>query len=134
MARSAALAADTSPVHVASARAASAAGAARELRRRLPASGLCAIIAFFSPFYEAQAFAREMAAEFPGGPVYGCSTAGELSLEGLADESVVALGFASSDFTVAAEPILDVASFNIAQARGHVQALRNQLARLEPVF
>ena len=133
LASSAAAADDHTPVHVASARAANAAEAARELREKLPCSGLAAILAFFSPFYDAQDFAGAMAAQFPDVPVYGCSTAGELTLEGLSDDSIVALGFAAADFTIAAEPILDAAGFNIAQARDHVQTLRNQLARLEPV-
>lgn len=130
MHRRAAATPDHTPVHVASARAVSAAQAACDLREKLPGAGLSAIIAFFSPYYVAQDFASAMAAQFPGVPVYGCSTAGELSLEGLSDDSVVALGFCAEDFTTAAEPILDAAGFNIARARDHVQALRNQLVRL----
>ena len=115
LACSAAPAADHTPVHVASARAETAADAAYELCGKLPNAGLAAIIAFFSPFYDAQDFAAAMAAQFPGVPVYGCSTAGELTLEGLSDDSIVALGFSQADFTIAAEPILDVAAFNIAE-------------------
>ena len=79
----------------------------------LPADGLSALVVFFSPDYDADEFAAAMAHGFPGVPVYGCSTAGELTPDGLSEGGVVALGFRSRDFTIVAQPIAALDRFQL---------------------
>ncbi|MBW7965973.1 FIST N-terminal domain-containing protein [Bradyrhizobium sp. BR 10261] len=94
-------------------KASTAAGAAAELASVLPASGLAAVLVFVSPCYDPQRFAAEMAARFNGTPVFGCTTAGEIALNGWDDNSIVALAFSAADFDVTAHPILGLSDFRI---------------------
>jgi hypothetical protein len=107
-------------VHVASARGVSAREAVRGLRLELPAEEYSAIVVFFSPDYDAWEFAEAMAASFPGAPVFGCTTAGELSPEGICDGGAVALGFGAKDFTIVAMPIRDLDGFTFERIRDQV--------------
>ncbi|MBR0833940.1 FIST C-terminal domain-containing protein [Bradyrhizobium manausense] len=91
--------------------------AAAELASVLPASGLAAVLVFVSPRYDPHRFAAEMATRFTGTPVFGCTTAGEIALNGWDENSVVALGFSAADFDVAAHPILGLSDFRIEDHR-----------------
>ena len=124
-------AAEAGPVHVASARGADAEEAARGLRLALPREDYSAILVFFSPDYEARSFAAAMERHFPGAPVYGCTTAGELNLEGIGDGGAVALGFRAADFSIVACPIEDIDAFTFEQIRDRVSESRATLEVLE---
>jgi hypothetical protein len=118
---------DNPSVYVASARGATASEAAERLLGSLPQHGLGAIIAFVSPEYDPDDFAAAMAETFPGVAVYGCTTAGELTPLGITDGSVVALGFASCDFTIRAQPIVELDRFSFEEVRREVNELRARL-------
>ena len=116
---------------VASARGGDAREAVAGLRLRLPVDSFSAILVFFSPNYEPKEFAAEMAAQFPGEPVYGCTTAGELTPEGIVDGGVVALGFRAGDFTIVAQPVADLDGFTFERIRDHVGESRARLEQAE---
>jgi hypothetical protein len=90
---------DESGVAIAQARAAEAPAAAAELAAQLPADGLAMILVFASPSYDPHQFSGELAKTFGNVPIFGCTTAGELTPDGWGDNSVVALGFSARDFT-----------------------------------
>lgn len=114
-------------VSISSTRAPSAAAVARDLRAEIDPAGLAALLLFFSPHYAPDDLAREMAAAFPGVPVYGCTSAGELSLEGMSEASAVALGFPADEFTIVGDAIFDLECFSIEAGRNLVRDLRARL-------
>jgi len=110
-------------------KASTPAGAAAELASVLPASGLAAVLVFVSPRYDPQRFAAEMTARFMGTPVFGCTTAGEIALNGWDENSVVALGFSAADFNVTAHPIQGLSSSRIEDHRSMGADIRHRLFR-----
>jgi len=118
-------------VHVASARGADAQEAAARLRHALPVDDYSGILVFFSPDYDPDAFAAAMASHFPLTPVWGCTTAGELSPEGVGDGGVVALGFRAGDFSIVARPIPDLDHFPFERLRDCVGESRAELEAAE---
>lgn len=98
-------------------KASTAAAAAAELASVLPASGLAAVLVFVSPCYDSQRFAAEMTARFTGTPVFGCTTAGEIALNGWDENSFVALAFSAADFEVTAHSISGLSNFRIEDHR-----------------
>ncbi len=72
--------------------------AADEIARQLAMADLAMLVVFVSPFYDPQTFIAELSCRMPDVPIFGCTTAGELSPDGWSDNSVVAMGFNASDF------------------------------------
>jgi len=91
--------------------------AAKEISRQLASMNLAMVVVFVSPFYEPAVFIKELCPRMPDTPIYGCTTAGELSPNGWDEDSVVALGFDAADFVVAARAFLDLSSFRVDQGR-----------------
>ncbi|CAL75348.1 conserved hypothetical protein [Bradyrhizobium sp. ORS 278] len=110
-------------------KAATVAAAAADIRGQLPADGLAMVLIFLSPHYDPQAFIAAITASLPNVPVYGCTTAGELSPDGWEDNSVVALAFAADDFTVVAQPIFGLSGFRVDEGRHLGNELRQDLLR-----
>jgi hypothetical protein len=131
LARIAPSASETNSVHVASSDKRSADEAARELRLKLPAEPYSAVVVFLSPSYDPQAFAQAMAKYFPDSPVYGCTTAGELSPQGITDSGAVALGFIAADFSIVAHPIAGIDMFAFDQLRDSLAQARATLEEVE---
>lgn len=102
--------------------------AAAALRAALFDPSLVLILFFCAPRYADAAFAGAMASAFPGTPVVGCTTAGEIGNRGYADDSVVAVAFAGSGFKVAAGLLDDVADLEIARATEFAVGLADQLS------
>lgn len=94
-------------------KAPTSAGAAEELARLLPVSGLAMVVVFLSPYYDPHRFTAAMASHFVGTPVFGCTTAGEIALDGWDENSVVALAFCATDFEVTAHPLLGLSDVDI---------------------
>src|SRR5690242_11201942 len=94
------------------------ADAAAELARLLPADGLAMVVVFLSSCYDPHRFSAEMEARFIGTPIFGCTTAGEIALDGWDENSVVALGFCATDFEVTAHLILGLSDFHIENGHG----------------
>ncbi|MFK4382498.1 hypothetical protein ACVWYQ_001376 [Bradyrhizobium sp. USDA 3397] len=110
-------------------KASTPAGAAAELASVLPASGVAAVLVFVSPRYDPQRFAAEMRTRFVGIPVFGCTTAGEIALNGWDENSIVALAFSAADFDVTAHPILGLSNFRIEDHRAIGADLRHSFFR-----
>lgn len=120
---------DGSGVVTAQAKALEAPAAVAELASQLPADGLAMILVFASPSYDPHEFCGEFTKVFDGIPIFGCTTAGELTPDGWGDNSVVALGFSAQDFTIVARPFLDLANFRIQDGHRIGDELRQELAR-----
>ena len=118
---------DTTSIYVATGRGSDVREVVQSLYLALPQSGLSALVVFVSPDYDPHEFARHMSSVFPAVPVFGCTTAGELTPEGLSDGNVLALGFNTQDFSIVAQPIQALDQLTIAQVRDHVRSLRHEL-------
>jgi hypothetical protein len=102
---------------VAQAKTAEPAEAAIEISRQFASKDLAMILVFVSPFYDPALFIQNLTQSMPDTPIYGCTTAGELSLAGWEDDSVVALGFGAADFIVAARVLPRLSTFRVDQGR-----------------
>ncbi len=124
-------------VIVLSASASSAEAAARDvaalLRERLadhgekPEDALTGLICFVCASYDTAAFAAEIHACLPDTPIYGCTTAGELTLSGWASNSVVAIGFLRKDFTLVAHMLAKLSDFGVEEGRAAAAEARAAL-------
>jgi hypothetical protein len=118
-------------VRIAAGRGASVGEAVSAIKHSLPPQGLAAILVFFSPEYNPDEIATAMATGFPDTPIFGCTTAGELTPEGMTDGAVVALGFAANEFTIVAQPVTELATFSFGEIRDHIRGLRTSLEAAE---
>jgi len=95
--------------------------AADELSSQLGQSPFAFVLVFFSPKMGSSSLIHNLMDILPSTPIYGCSTAGEMTLDGISDEAVVALGFLESEFSV--EPVffpnLDEFSIRESQSKVH---------------
>ena len=120
---------DACGVAVAKTKAQAVEDAAADIAGELPADGLAMVLVFVSPSYDPHQFIAEMAQRFSDTPVYGCTTAGELAPDGWEENSIVALGFSAADFTLVAQPVLDLTGFQVEEGRRIGVELRQKLLR-----
>ncbi len=129
-------------VIIASTSASSAEAAAKEIAasiaRQLAASGehpaeaLAGLICFVCASYDTARFASEIQAALPGAPIFGCTTAGELSPEGWTSHSVVALGFLRRHFNLVAHMMEDLSHFGVEEGRASAAEARAALMASGP--
>ncbi len=106
---------------------------AAAIRSQLAASGgrpdevLAGLVCFVCASYDAALFASEIHSALPGTPVFGCTTAGELTPDGWASHSVVALGFLRRDFTLVAHMMQDLSHFGVAEGHASIAEARAAL-------
>lgn len=101
---------------------------ARELAREAEATGAGFALLFFSQsLVDAAALAAALGAHAPGLAHAGCSTAGEITPQGLADGHVLALLFSSAAFTVASAMVESVSASGMDRITAEVEALRRRL-------
>jgi hypothetical protein len=87
------------------------------------------LLVFFAPSIDAHALANGLAAAFPGLPVTGCSTAGEITPEGVAHDTVVALALPRAGFRVVTDIIPDVRGLTVESGAAVARRLRAALER-----
>ncbi|WP_290738082.1 FIST N-terminal domain-containing protein [Amaricoccus sp.] len=119
-------------VLTASAPIADAAAAFADLAVAGAASGLCLVALFVSPEADLSLVAAAAADAFPGVPVIGCTTAGEISPRGYVSGEVVAIGFAATHFAARIDTIDDLRDFDPARLGDGAIAMRGALAAERP--
>ena len=87
------------------------------------------VVVFVSPFYDPEIFIAELSRRMPEIPIFGCTTAGELSPGGWDEDSVVAMGFNASDFVIAARPLPDLSTFRVDRGRSICTELQREFAQ-----
>ncbi len=101
---------------------------ARALAREAGSIGADFALLFFSQsLVDAPALAAALEAHAPGLAHAGCSTAGEITPQGLEDGHMLAMLFPSSSFTVAGALVERVSSSGMDRITGEVEALRRSL-------
>lgn len=103
----------TKGIVVATSRENRVADAINEVRVRFVPEQLGMVVTFFSPKYDAEELTKAFTEAFGPVPVVGCSTAGEITPEGMSDESLVVIGFSKDDFTIVTRPLLGLSSLSM---------------------
>jgi len=90
------------------------------------------VILFASPRCDAGRIIADAKARFAPAAVVGCTTAGEISEEGYAEDEIVAVGLPRSHFRARTLLIDDLTAFDAQEVIGQMIRGRNELASLKP--
>lgn len=104
--------------------------AVADLVTRIDAALYSQLLVFFAPSIDADGLAHELAAAFPGMPVAGCSTAGEITPDGIAADTVVAMALPRIGFRVVTDVIPDVRELTVKSGAAAARRLRAALERV----
>lgn len=117
----------TSGIKVASSSNTEVGAAVNELKHKLGSGDFQRILAFFSGHADLDALAQALTQAFPGIPVSGCSTAGEIAPNGSAEFGVLLIGFPSSSFQIHATLIEGVGDNVVERVSGAARSLSAQV-------
>jgi len=109
--------------------ASDAATAVAELVPLIDSARYAQLLVFFTPSLDAAALAREFAAALPGLPVAGCSTAGEITPAGIAEDAVVVIALPRRGFRVVSDVIPDIRDLTVERGAATARRLRTALER-----
>ncbi|MDP2561575.1 nitric oxide-sensing protein NosP [Psychrobium sp. 1_MG-2023] len=99
--------------------------ASQELRRQFDHS-IDAVIFFCSTCYRLAELGVALDKAFAGIPLFGCTSAGEITNQGYESQCIIAVGFKSSHFKISAQMINPITEFNLVQAHTTVNELIEQ--------
>jgi hypothetical protein len=85
------------------------------------------IIVFFGIDHNAELLAKSLGEAFPGVPVSGCSTAGEIGPSGMMQGGVLLIAFPRQGFRVYSDLITDIDRFGVERATDSVRRLKAQV-------
>jgi len=102
--------------------------AVREFRDGVWQADLAGVLFFCSSTYPLDEIAAEMARQFPGVPVFGCTTAGEIGPEGYLSHSLSGFSLPGDSFAVVGRLAANLQQFELLSARAFVQ---RQLVELD---
>lgn len=101
--------------------------AVADIAEVVEASDIGQLLVFFSQPYEAEGLSVALSETFPGVPVAGCSTSGEITSDGFSERSILIVAFPKSGFRFVSCVIPEVRSLSVDRASDVVQALRARL-------
>jgi hypothetical protein len=107
--------------------AADARAAVAELHRQIANPDTAFVLLFCSPSYDRSEIAAAIKEYFGRTPVFGCTTAGEITPFGYISDGLSGIAFPAGEFTVAATLFAPLDRFEMAQAREQTQQLMSQL-------
>ena len=102
--------------------------AADALLEQLGEGPHAAVIVFTAPTLDRPATAKAIQARFPGTPVLGATTAGEIGIGGLRDGCVTAVGLPAAHFRVASTVIEDLRTAPVEQGRAAAHDVLQRLS------
>jgi hypothetical protein len=85
------------------------------------------MIVFFGIDHDAEVLAQTLGEAFPGVPVSGCSTAGEIGPAGMMQGGLLLIAFPRDGFRVHSELITGIDQFGVERATGAVRRLKSQI-------
>ena len=97
-----------------------------------PEEALAGLVCFVCASYDTAGFASAIAADLPGAPIYGCTTAGELTPDGWASHSVVAIGFLRKNFALVAHMLENLSHFGVEEGHASIAEARAALLAIGP--
>jgi hypothetical protein len=101
--------------------------AVREAKAGLGAGAFQHVIAFFGIDHDADLLAEALTEAFPGLPVSGCSTAGEIGPSGMMQGGLLLIAFPDRGFRVLSELIPDIDRFGVERATEATRRLKTQM-------
>jgi hypothetical protein len=102
--------------------------AVAEIKDNLGSTDFQHIIAFFAIEHNAHTLVDAIGQAFPGVPVSGCSTAGEIGPNGMMQGGVLLIAFPHAGFRVHSDLIPDIDRFGVERATEAVRRLKAQLS------
>ncbi|WGF89192.1 nitric oxide-sensing protein NosP [Marinivivus vitaminiproducens] len=90
------------------------------------------VLVFCSAAFELETLGRAIDRHFRGVLTVGCTTAGEITPEGYAEETITAVAFSPRVFTAAAARVAPVSGFELADAQEVVARLQSELRYAAP--
>ena len=102
-----------------------------ELKTGLGGADFQHIIVFFAVDHDAATLNQALAEAFPGVPVSGCTTAGEIGPAGMMQGGILAIAFPRHGFKVHSELIPDIVRLGVERATQAARRLKSQLS-IEP--
>ncbi|WP_371424020.1 FIST N-terminal domain-containing protein [Tardiphaga sp.] len=124
----------SSPVRVAATRLDDPEAAIRELFGEIDPPDLAGIVLFCSSRYRLNELAAAIATRGDDLPIVGCTSAGEISPEGLDEGTITAIGFPASDFRMTATCFENLDHFDANGARDRIRAMVADAAQAQPPF
>ena len=98
-----------------------------EVKAALAGGDLQHVVAFFGIDHDAEALAQALGEAFPGIPVSGCSTAGEIGPSGMMQGGLLVIAFPRRGFRVHSELISGIDQFGVERATEAVRRLKAQI-------
>jgi hypothetical protein len=103
-----------------------------QLARGLGPGPFAEVLLFISPRADLAAVAAGAALRWPGVPVVGCTTAGEISADGYAEGQIVAMGLPAADFAVEVVFVPDLTALPREALVADLIRARQRLAEARP--
>ena len=123
-------------IRVAGSPRASSRQAVADIRAEIDGGDFQYIVAFFGIDHDAEVLAAALSEAFPGIPVSGCSTAGEIGPSGMMQGGLLLIAFPREGFSVHSELITEIDRFGVEHATDAVRRLKGCVAhsprRLRP--
>ncbi|HUO60459.1 MAG TPA: FIST N-terminal domain-containing protein [Candidatus Acidoferrales bacterium] len=110
------------------------AAAGSELRDRIGRDSTAAILAFASNRYDQELLANSLRREFPGAPIIGCTTGGEIGPCGYRDGGISAVALDPSDFVCEIGLLEGISRLSTREYQAFAYRLRQRLASRVPHF
>ena len=85
------------------------------------------ILAFFSGVGDVEPLTAALQEAFPGIPISGCSTAGQITLSGMANGGVLLVAFPKSGFKIHAGLVEEASRFGVERATDLARRLKNKI-------
>lgn len=123
----------TDAIASAHSRATDARAAAQDLRRQLDGVNCALLLAFFSSDRCPEAVATALSEAFPGVPMAGCTTAGEIHAGEMLEGSITLIAFRADDFHIVPELIEDIHQLTTQRAYECGRQLRGRFAEARTV-
>ncbi len=115
-------------IRVASSQEPKPADAVLHLKSQIGGGDFQHVIVHFSVDYDAGEVCAEFAKAFPGIPVTGCTTAGEIGPGGMSQGGMVAIVFPKQGFRIVADVIEGVEQFGVERATNTVRKLQARIS------
>ncbi len=100
--------------------------ASREIQQALMTADVSCVVFFCSAQFDLEELGRSLAQDFGSIPVFGCTSAGEITPQGYERKSIIAIGFCQSHFNVKAQLISSMETFDYVDAQTTVRSLTKQ--------
>ena len=117
----------TCGIRVAASAIASTREAVAELKTGLGVGDFQHIIVFFAVDHDAVTLNEALRQAFPGVPISGCTTAGEIGPAGMMQGGILAIAFPRQGFKVHSELIPDIGRLGVERATQATRRLKSQL-------